>query len=81
MTEREYPGWQTAYEELVLEADQQKFTDRFPAAREAIVSRMKNMRITSDTRMEAIALERALRALAALKHERLNASESSSQAD
>jgi hypothetical protein len=76
MAELEFPEWQQDYEDLVLEVDQQKFTDRFPAAREAIVSRMKSMRITSDTRMEAIALERALRTLAVLKHERLNSNES-----
>jgi hypothetical protein len=66
----EYPNWQKLYEEAVSETIQPALVVRIKAAKAAVVSRMKDMRITSETRAEASALESALRTLSGLGNEK-----------
>jgi hypothetical protein len=65
-----YPIWQKLYEEAISETIQPALVVRIKAAKAAVVSRMKDMRITSETHAEALALESALRILAGLGNEK-----------
>ena len=69
----EYPEWQQPYQEAVLETDDHRISERIQTAQTAIVARMTSMRITAETRHEAMKLENALRKLASIKEERRNA--------
>jgi hypothetical protein len=62
--------WQKLYEEAVSETIQPALVVRIKVAKAAVVSRMKDMRITSETRAEALALESALRILTGLGNEK-----------
>jgi hypothetical protein len=65
-----YPIWQKLYEASISETIQPALVVRIKAAKAAVVSRMKDMLITSETRAEALALESALRILTGLGNDK-----------
>jgi hypothetical protein len=67
VSELRYPEWQKPYHEALLEPNPQKLAERVNEAEKAILSRLQEMRIGSDTRMEAQAIEDALNGLRVLK--------------
>jgi hypothetical protein len=64
MGELRYPEWQKIYHDALL-----KLVQRVSAAETAILSRLQEIRIGSDSRMEAHAIEDALNGLRVLKNE------------
>jgi hypothetical protein len=68
--------WRKLYEDAVAETDQEALLARVRAAKAAVVSRLKMIQITSETRAEASALEGALRNLIVLAYERSKARKS-----
>lgn len=66
MGELRYPEWQKIYHDALLE---QKLVQRVSEAETAILSRLQEIRIGSDSRMEAQAIEDALNGLRVLKNE------------
>ena len=69
MGELRYPEWQKSYHDALLELNPQKLVQRVNEAETAILSRLQEMRIGSDSRMEAQAIEDALSGLRVLKNE------------
>jgi hypothetical protein len=69
MGELRYPGWQKTYRDALLELNPQKLVHRVNEAERAILLRLQEIRIGSDTRMEAQAIEEALNGLRVLKNE------------
>jgi hypothetical protein len=69
MGELRYPEWQQTYHDALLELNPQKLVQRVNEAEKAILSRLQEMRIGSDSRMEAQAIEDALNGLRVLKNE------------
>jgi hypothetical protein len=69
MSELRYPEWQKPYHEALLEPNPQKLAERVNEAERAILSRLQEIRIGSDNRMEAQAIEDALNGLRVLKNE------------
>jgi hypothetical protein len=69
MGELRYPEWQQTYHDALLELNPQKLVQRVNEAETAILSRLQEMRIGSDSRMEAQAIEDALSGLRVLKNE------------
>ena len=69
MIELRYPEWQKPYHEALLEPNPQKLVQRVNEAEKAILSRLQEMRIGSDSHMEAQAIEDALSGLRVLKNE------------
>jgi hypothetical protein len=76
MGELRYPQWQKTYHDALLELNPQKLVQRVSAAETAILSRLQEIRIGSDTRMEAQAIEDALNGLRVLKNETANVNRS-----
>ena len=72
MGELRYPGWQKTYHDALLELNAQKLVQRVNEAERAILSRLQEMRIGPDSRMEAQAIEDALNGLRVLKNETAN---------
>ena len=69
MSELRYPEWQKPYHEALLEPNPQKLAERVNEAERAILSRLQEILIGSDNRMEAQAIEDALNGLRVLKNE------------
>ncbi len=69
MGELRYPEWQKIYHDALLELNPQKLVQRVSEAETAILSRLQEIRIGSDSRMEAQAIEDALNGLRILKNE------------
>jgi hypothetical protein len=69
MDELRYPEWQKTYHDALLELNPQKLIQRVSTAETAILSRLQEIRIASDGRMEAQAIEDALNGLRVLKNE------------
>ena len=69
MSELRYPEWQKPYHDALLEPNPQKLAQRVSEAERAILSRLQEIRIGSDNRMEAQAIEDALNGLRVLKNE------------
>jgi hypothetical protein len=69
MSELRYSQWQKPYHDALLELNPQKLVQRVNEAERAILSRLQEVRIGSDSRMEAQAIEDALNALRVLKNE------------
>ena len=69
MSELRYPEWQKPYHEALLEPNAQKLAERVNEAERAILSRLQEILIGSDNRMEAQAIEDALNGLRVLKNE------------
>jgi hypothetical protein len=69
MSELRYPEWQKPYHDALLEPNPQKLVQRVNEAERAILSRLQEIRIGSDNRMEAQAIEDALNGLRVLKNE------------
>ena len=69
MSEPRYPEWQKPYHDALLEPNPQKLVQRVSEAETAILSRLQEIRIGSDSRMEAQAIEDALNGLRVLKNE------------
>jgi hypothetical protein len=69
MSELRYPEWQKPYHDALLEPNPQKLVQRVNEAERAILSRLQEIRIGSDSRMEAQAIEDALNGLRVLKNE------------
>ncbi len=69
MSELRYPEWQKPYHAALLEPNPQKLAQRVSEAERAILSRLQEIRIGSDNRMEAQAIEDALNGLRVLKNE------------
>ena len=69
MSELRYPEWQKPYHEALLEPNLQKVAERVNEAERAILSRLQEIRVGSDNRMEAQAIEDALNGLRVLKKE------------
>jgi hypothetical protein len=63
------PKWQKTYHDALLELNPQKLVQRVSEAETAILSRLQEMRIGSDSRMEVQAIEDALNGLPILKNE------------
>jgi hypothetical protein len=72
MSELRYPEWQKPYHAVLLEPNPQKLAQRVSEAERAILSRLQEIRIGSDNRMEAQAIEDALNGLRVLKNETAN---------
>jgi hypothetical protein len=68
MGEVRYPEWQKTYHDALLEPNPQKFVQRVNEAETAILSRLQEIRIGSDSRMEARAIEDALSGLRVLEN-------------
>ncbi len=66
-----YPEWQKIYHDALLELNAQKLVQRVNEAERAILSRLQEMRIGPDSRVEAQAIEDALNGLRVLKNERV----------
>jgi len=69
VSELRYPEWQKPYHEALLEPNLQKVAERVNEAERAILSRLQEIRVGSDNRMEAQAIEDALNGLRVLKNE------------
>ena len=69
MGEVHYPEWQKTYHDALLEPNPQKLVQRVNEAETAILSRLQEIRIGPDNRMEAHAIEDALTGLRVLKNE------------
>ena len=69
MGELRYPEWQKIYHDALLEPNPQKLVQRVNEAETAILSRLQEIRIGSDSRVEAQAIEDALNGLRVLKNE------------
>ena len=69
MGELPYPEWQKIYHDALLEPNPQKLVQRVNEAETAILSRLQEIRIGSDSRVEARAIEDALNGLRVLKNE------------
>lgn len=69
MSELRYPEWQKPYHDALLELNPVKLVQRVNEAERAILSRLQEIRIGWDSRMEAQAIEDALNALRVLKNE------------
>jgi hypothetical protein len=69
MSELRHPKWQKPYHEALLEPNPQKLVQRVNEAERAILSRLQEIRIGSDNRTEAQAIEDALNGLRVLKNE------------
>jgi hypothetical protein len=69
VSELRYPEWQKPYHEALLEPNPQKLAERVNEAERAILSRLQEIRVGSDNRMEAQAIEDALNGLRVLKNE------------
>ena len=67
MPDLRYTDWQGPYQEALTETSQEKVFGRVYMAETAILSRMTEIQITSETRLEAEALDDALRALSILR--------------
>jgi hypothetical protein len=67
VSELRYPEWQKPYHDALLEPNPQKLVQRVSEAETAILSRLQEIRIGSDSRMEAQAIEDALNGLRVLK--------------
>jgi hypothetical protein len=67
--ELRYPEWQKIYHDALLEPNPQKLVQRVNEAETAILSRLQEIRLGSDSRMEAQAIEDALNGLRVLKNE------------
>lgn len=68
----EYPEWQKAYREALLERDLRKLPARIFAAEMAIVTRLEALPAKSDRHIERKAIEDALSSLRALQRVKLN---------
>jgi hypothetical protein len=69
VSELRYPEWQKPYCDALLEPNPQKLAERVNEAERAILYRLQEIRIGSDNRMEAQAIEDALNGLRVLKNE------------
>ena len=69
MGELRYPEWQKSYHDALLELNPQKLAQRVNEAETAILSRLQELRIGSNSRLEAQAIEDALYGLRVLKNE------------
>jgi hypothetical protein len=69
MSELRYPEWQKLYHDALLELNPQKLGQRVNEAERAILSRLQEIPIGSDSRMEAQAIDDALNGLRVLKNE------------
>jgi hypothetical protein len=69
MDELRHLEWQKPYHDALLEPNPQKLVQRVNEAERAILSRLQEIRIGSDNRMEAQAIEDALNGLRVLKNE------------
>ena len=69
MSELRYLEWQKTYHDALLELNPQKLVHRVSEAETAILSRLQEIRIGSDSRVEAQAIEDALNGLRVLKNE------------
>jgi hypothetical protein len=69
MGELRYPEWQKIYHDALLELNPQKLVQRVSAAETAILSRLPEIRIGSDNRVEGQAIEDALNGLRVLKND------------
>ena len=68
----EYPEWQKAYREALLEIDRQKLPARIFAAEMAILARMTALQTSSDGHIERQAIQDALKALRVLQTKKLD---------
>jgi len=69
MGELRYPEWQKTYHDALLELNPQKLAQLVNEVETAILSRLQELRIGSDSRLEAQAIEDALNGLRVLKNE------------
>jgi hypothetical protein len=69
VSELRYLEWQKTYHDALLELNPQKLVHRVSEAETAILSRLQEIRIGSDSRVEAQAIEDALNGLRVLKNE------------
>ena len=72
MSDMEYPEWQKAYREALLEVDLEKLSARIFDAEMAILVRVKALKTSSDAHWERVAIADALRGLLVLQREKLD---------
>ena len=72
MSDIEYPEWQRAYREALLEVNPQNLPARIFAAEMAILVRMKALQTSSDGHREREAIQDALSSLRVLQTEKLD---------
>jgi hypothetical protein len=71
MIDMEYPEWQKAYREALLEVNPGKLSSRICDAETAIMMRLIALQASSDGRREREAIEDALSGLRVLQREKL----------
>jgi len=64
-----YPDWQKPYHDALMELNPQELVQRVSEAERAILSRLQEIRLSSDNRLEVQAIEDAINALRVLKNE------------
>jgi hypothetical protein len=69
MGELRYPEWQKTYHDALLELNPQKLVQRVSAAETAVLSRLQEIRLSSDRYAEIQAIEDAINGLRVLKNE------------
>jgi hypothetical protein len=69
MGELRYPEWQRTYHDALLELDPQKLVQRVSQAEMVILSRLQEIRFSSDSCLEVQAIEDAINGLRVLKNE------------
>ncbi len=72
MSDMEYPEWQKAYREALLEVNPGELPARIFDAETAIVMRMKALQTSSDGHREREAIQDALSGLRVLQREKLH---------
>jgi hypothetical protein len=69
MSELCYPDWQKPYHDALLELNPEKLIQLVSEAERAILSRLQEIRLNSDNRLEVQAIEDAINGLRVLKNE------------
>jgi len=69
MGDLKYPTWQQPYHDALLELNPEELVQRVNEAETAILSRLQEIRLSSDSHLEVQAIEDAINGLRVLKNE------------
>lgn len=69
MGDLKYPTWQKPYHDALLELNPEELVQRANEAERAILSRLQEIRLSSDSHLEVQAIEDAINGLRVLKNE------------
>ena len=78
MNQLQFPEWQGPYLEALMETNQYKLVGRVDLAETAILLRLNAIKVSSESRTEAQALEDALSGLSVLRRETVDFKKSQS---